>query len=236
VNCLECGYDMSVRRTMRGGTDRSQITIREHVCKCGHRYISEQRITRRLTAISTIPVSQGPHTPVTPTGQGTAENSRFSDVPCDSSTLRGEGGCLSPIRSDSVSDSIRTLVVSDPDLSLDHFQGVDPARAKRMPYPAAFTVFWDNIGSTRDKGLKSDALKAWNKHGRPAADLLIAKWSEYLQSLGDTYPKNVSTWLNARGWEETYGSPKAVTKVEKKFEETRAMWQAGQEWAKEGAK
>lgn len=79
----------------------------------------------------------------------------------------------------------------------------------QIAYPEAFTAFWDAAASTRSKGLKSDAFRAWAKQGKPPADRLTAKWGEYLRSLGETFPKDICRWIAARGWEETYEAPRA---------------------------
>jgi hypothetical protein len=85
-----------------------------------------------------------------------------------------------------------------------------PATPARVPqlgepeYPEEFERFWSGIRSNRSKGTKQPALKAWVKHGKPPAEILFVKWVEYTASLGDTFAKDVSTWLNAQGWRETY--------------------------------
>lgn len=123
--------------------------------------------------------------------------------------------------------------LSDPDLSLTPLEDPDPAkkeitrsdraRARKRPidYPDAFAVFWDNIGSTRSKGLKSEALRAWEIVGKPPASVLISQWGEYLRSLGDTFPKDVCRWLKLRGWEEHYGD-NIIRNVPLKTRETHA--------------
>jgi hypothetical protein len=85
-------------------------------------------------------------------------------------------------------------------------------------YPAAFSLFWDNVTSPRSKGLKSEALERWVQQGRPDAHALIAKWKEYLASLGDLSPKDVCRWIARRGFDEEY------TRAVPRATDTRCAW------------
>lgn len=76
-----------------------------------------------------------------------------------------------------------------------------------MAYSPHFTVFWDNIGSTRAKGSKAEAQEQWEKQGRPPADALIAKWNEYLVSCGELSPKDVCRWLKFGMHMQEYNAP-----------------------------
>jgi hypothetical protein len=71
-------------------------------------------------------------------------------------------------------------------------------------YPAEFEAFWAVAESNRAKGSKLNALKAWKKGGSPPSQLLIEKWRSYRLSIGDSYTKDVSTWMNIPGWLEDY--------------------------------
>jgi len=80
-------------------------------------------------------------------------------------------------------------------------------------YPGEFEVFWLGISSPRNKGMKSEAFEAWRAKGKPGAEVLIAKWNQYLGSLGDTYPKDVCRWIAKRGWLEEYAPAPALRTV-----------------------
>ena len=97
------------------------------------------------------------------------------------------------------------LADQDPDPPQAKPQPGDRARGK--PYAAAFLAFWDAIESPSPMGMKRGAFERWAKVGKPAAELLIAKWNEYLAGLGDTYAMHVARWLGERGWEQSYGPP-----------------------------
>lgn len=97
----------------------------------------------------------------------------------------------------------------DPDREQDHpipTPLASPPKAEQIAadaavYPPEFEEIWS--GCDR-KGGKHDALKAWKKSKPPAAKV-IASWKLYVASLEDwRQPKDVSTWLNARGWLEDY--------------------------------
>ena len=190
---------MAVKRTMHAGTDRTQVTNREHVCACGQRFISEQRITRRLTAISSTGTSQGTHAHRIDNGGKQAENSPKTAVPCDSPILRGEGGCsvsgLTP-------DPSGTL--SDP--PVDPLQQVDRARAKRkglVSYSPDFLRFWAAYPRKEAKGA---AWKAW-KVLQPEINAVVSALSWQTKSQGWTKESGMfiplpASYLNARRWED----------------------------------
>lgn len=76
------------------------------------------------------------------------------------------------------------------------------ADAAGLPYPDAFESLW--IGCDR-KGSKFDAHKAWVKVGRPEWGMVVSSWKRYVASLEEwRNPKDVATWLRARGYLEEY--------------------------------
>lgn len=67
--------------------------------------------------------------------------------------------------------------------------------------PPEFEELWK--GCDR-KGHKADALKAWRKV-RPPSSVVVPAWKRYVGSLEEwRQPRDVATWLNAKGWLETY--------------------------------
>jgi hypothetical protein len=125
-------------------------------------------------------------------------------APSPPQELRETGESRSLSGSDPISSS---GPICDPDPSKKTLQIVDRVEKKpsgRITYPGEFEVFWLGISSPRNKGMKSEAFEAWRAKGKPGAEVLIAKWNQYLGSLGDTYPKDVCRWIAKRGWLEDY--------------------------------
>lgn len=92
------------------------------------------------------------------------------------------------------------------DQEVDH-EAQAAKKGAPLDYAAAFDEFWGAIRSNRGKGLKSLAFQRWKERGKPAADVLITKWDEYMISLGDTFAMDVCRWIAARGWLEAYDAP-----------------------------
>jgi hypothetical protein len=110
------------------------------------------------------------------------------------------------------------LSVSDPSGSLSlpiGSQGVDRVRVSRrkkgepFKFTPEFLTFWFAIESNRAKGSKAEAFRRWTEEKSPGAEPLIAKWREFMVSLGDTFAPDVCRWIARRGWEEEYESAPA---------------------------
>lgn len=81
---------------------------------------------------------------------------------------------------------------------------------KPTSYPAAFEAVWDCTGK---RGTKFAALKAWKKVGAPGRDRIDGPWSAYLASDRPAagFVKDLSTWLNERGWEQEWLPARVIT-------------------------
>lgn len=106
-------------------------------------------------------------------------------------------------------------------------------------YPSSFETFWSGIKTgTRPKGSKRKALEEWVKAGRPPAEILIATWAAYLESLGDGYSMDLSRWLRERGWLESWEPAPAgrrpTSRIDQRAAENQQMFDGGREWAAEG--
>jgi hypothetical protein len=126
-------------------------------------------------------------------------------------------------KSRSVSDldpiSFRSSQLPDPDRSKQTKLQVDraaarvngPRRKKGEPFKFTpeFLTFWFAIESNRAKGSKAEAFRRWTEEKSPGAEPLIAKWREFIASLGDTFAPDVCRWIARRGWEEEYESAPA---------------------------
>lgn len=194
--CPACGADgASILRSM----DHGPFLHRRRECPCGAEWTTTETYLKGTlkvqdkAAIRSNP-AQETWNPVQESGKG--EQKTGDNVISDSD-----------LNSDPVRDSSGPSKLSDLTRS-------DRARVRaaqtRLIYPPEFQSFWSGLTTNRRLGMKSDALKAWIKAGRPDCALMSAAWIRYLNSLGDTFAKDVSTWINARGWLEEYGAaPKA---------------------------
>lgn len=192
MNCPDCMHDMRVWRTTPAGTDRSPTVIREHRCRCGQKFISEDRITRRLTAIS------GNRGPV-------QDPSTVPKPPVNGTQTEGLGAF--PVQKGGLGVSSLDLSGPNPltgslsDLRLDHSQRVDRARE----YAEDFLAFWDAIEPIgRRKGDKAEAQKVWIRKGRIRSTVLIAGWIRYRASCGDGYTMDADKWIRHDGWSKEY--------------------------------
>lgn len=202
MNCPDCQSEMRVWRTTPAGTAKKPATVREHRCPCGQQFVSEDRITRRLTAISSNrgPVKE-PYTVPKPTVKGTQ-----TEVLGDPNVQKGGLGV-----SDLGLSGLNSQTGSLSDLRLDHSQEVDPAREAEPKYPIAFELVWRVTGK---RGLKGKAFKAWKKAGKPTADAIGARWSAYLLSERPVagFVLDLSTWLNGDGHTQDW-QPAKVTRA-----------------------
>lgn len=177
MDCPVCGNESTrVVRTLPS----SNVVLRVHACSCGRRFETVQKVFKVL--------------PV-------AVPRQLDAIPVAAKTVTG---------SDLTKNHVLSL--SDPKSSLSGLSKLSsPERARvsavntRISYPVEFQAFWAGLTTNRRLGMKSDALKAWIKSGQPDCVLMADAWKRYLNSLGDTFAKDVSTWINARGWLEEYG-------------------------------
>jgi hypothetical protein len=218
MKCPACGSESGVIDSRL--IDEGRCVTRRRGCECGARWTTHERKATPVK-IATLspwmqkrwganPLNAGDRRPENPP-HAAPSTTTYSGLNDPTITPHSVGKSENPpnavVRhdlSDSGSDPKSSPALSDPALSQD--LGDDRARpAKSAPfvYPAAFEAFWSGITSPRSKGLKSDALRAWSKKGKPAAEILIPKWGEYLSQVGE-YPKDVCRWIAARGWEEEY--------------------------------
>lgn len=187
MNCLECGSGMRVTKTHPSGTDASPTVERINVCACGQRYLTEERIKRRLAISGHIAPVNGPVTTRIRT---------VNDPP------KGQKSPSPPeIPSLSDSDPIRSLSVPLSDLLSEGDQEVDPARV----YEPDFLMFWVTIEPIgRRKGDKAKAQDVWRKKGRPNSSNLVAGWIRYRASCGDGFTMDADKWLRESGWSKEW--------------------------------
>lgn len=102
--------------------------------------------------------------------------------------------------------------VSDPDQTPDSSEqiraGAREAKNTRIgrgdakEYPAEFERLWQ--GCTGKRGNKLPAFKAWVKH-KPDTTLTVAAYHRMVASLEPWRTvKDLSRWLNVKGWEDEY--------------------------------
>ena len=246
MKCPTCGKESFVVETRprpNGSTVR-----RRRACPCGARWTTDETVAstvaskKRLWKIgpenATRSVSQTPPlvfadaTPSVSAPPKPPPETLPLAFPNTTGSVRGVGGVLSPVRSGSALSELLPVLGADPDLSLDPVQGVDPARAKprrkRTPnavVPQAFADFWENITSTRSKGLRAEALTEWEIVGRPGAAVLIPKWEDYVEVSG-AFPVDVCRWLKARGWEDNYRPASQVSNATRQTFDVTRRWAA----------
>jgi hypothetical protein len=60
------------------------------------------------------------------------------------------------------------------------------------------------MGARSPKGSKVLAQQKWIAQGRPDPVVVMAKWSEYVQSSGELSTMHIARWFGLRGWEDEY--------------------------------
>lgn len=152
----------------------------------------------------------------------------------------------------SSSDLLSSDLLSSGSLSLPiGSQGVDRTRVsaekpKRgrgdaIEYPAEFELIWASCKGK--KGNKDPAFKAWSKF-KPDSNLTIERWALWMSTdqWQRGYSLHMSTWLNAKGWQdvpdpsEFRGKASSPNAVDRKTEDYRAQFEQGREWAAGGKK
>src|SRR6185295_2209499 len=221
MKCPECGSESFVIDSRV--SDKGKCVTRRRGCLCGARWTTHETKVggAKIAPLSgwmvqrKSPLHAGerePDNPLQTVDKPTANSGANGKANTTGSGSDPQQAVVSASLSDPDPISSGSSLLPDPDLFPKGDQEVDREKAPRskssaIVYPPEFSGFWDAIKSNRSKGLKSDALTAWTKRGRPPAAILIVKWEEYLASLGDTYAKDVCRWLAARGWEEIYDPP-----------------------------
>jgi hypothetical protein len=185
VICRDCARPMAVLRT----TASAPMTVRSHVCECGQRWESVEKITRRLTATGSTPAACRQPTDSAPVTRGQQTGS-----------VRGVGGVLS-----SDPNSVLFPLPSVPSEQSGSVLGSDlkSDRAKGPQYTDAFRLFWDAYPRKTAKGA---AWKAWPPAAAHLEAILDAlawqRLSADWQRDGGAYVPHPATWLNARRWED----------------------------------
>lgn len=148
---------------------------RRRQCRCGCRWTTEERLIvgTLVSLVTTNVISIGVKTPA-----------------------------LTPVRSDPESDP-------RPDQRSEEDSKNEPIRLKARAngrgdataYPAEFQEVW--TGCSGYKGNKHPAFKAWLK-SKPDKLLTIEMWNRWMATDGwqRGFAKHLSTWLNARGWQD----------------------------------
>jgi len=80
----------------------------------------------------------------------------------------------------------------------------DEPDASAPKYPAAFEELWDKTGR---RGGKLPAFKSWKAAKCPPWSAVSPGWTAYLRSDAPVRlnaVQHLSTWLNARGWEQDW--------------------------------
>lgn len=210
MNCPKCKSEVHTVVDTRDPDEK--VTTRRHWCgkaACGARWSSTSRIdrdpritfhprdqdfvprkaTQRAVFMETQPAVPDKHNGLRNETQPVVSSSSFSSD-------------LDPIHPPAYLPPVPDLIPLG-DQEVDREVQRDK-KAGPIDYPVVFDEFWSAIRSNRSKGLKSLAFQRWKERGRPPAHVLIAKWEEFMQSLGDTFAMDVCRWINARGWLETY--------------------------------
>jgi hypothetical protein len=78
-----------------------------------------------------------------------------------------------------------------------------------VSYETAFELMWSQMGARSPKGNKVLAQQRWVAQGRPDPVVVMAKWSEYVQSSGELSTMHIARWFGLRGWEDEYESAPA---------------------------
>jgi len=153
--------------------------------------------------------------------------------------------------SGSVSDpdpiSFRSSQLPDPDrskqtkLQVDRARGAARKKGEPFKFTPEFLTFWFAIESNRAKGSKAEAFLRWTEEKAPGAAPMIAKWREFMVSLGDTFAPDVCRWIARRGWEQEYERAPTPLRsrqngIDRKTEEHRQMFEEGRAWARGDAK
>jgi hypothetical protein len=101
-----------------------------------------------------------------------------------------------------------TLTVDPPLAGECVVEKVSP-KAKAPEYPERFEAIWDGTGKS---GNKFPAFIAWKKVGQPEPDLVIARWKAWKETpkWRAGFVPHLSTWLNARGFEDEPPSPQTT--------------------------
>lgn len=199
---------------------------REQRCACGSRFVTVERIAKRLPPLGTrTPAGTLTGTPQVPL-KGTRTPARTRPVPhrgdppgtgTPLATRGGVGGGL-PSGSDLGPDLGPT---SPGDPNRGRARSPKPAPDPAPPkYPEPFEELW---AATGRRGGKDAAHRAWVKMGRWPWRQVRAAWEAYMLSdrparLGAV--QDLSTWLNGRGHQQDW--PPAAAPVSREERERAA--------------
>jgi hypothetical protein len=86
------------------------------------------------------------------------------------------------------------------------FPGLETVVAAVTPYTPDFNIVWEAWPKGKG-GHKYAAWKAWCKLRPPSGNVHAAiSRAKATKKWRDGFVEHMSTWLNARGWEDDYGS------------------------------
>lgn len=180
MKCPGCG---SVRmETLKTEHLGRTIQRRRECLTCGDRWSTEEVMLR------------GTHATYTGGGRQPLPVGGNAGIPV--------GGESPPLDPPSGAFSGSLFPPEDPDQTrVEAHQNLRKVRVSAPKYPAEFERIWRETGGV---GNKFPALKAWEKQGRPTADNVVAgwRWAEQHDRRWPNYVPHLSTWLNARGWED----------------------------------
>lgn len=204
--CLDCGVRLEVVKTMV----MPDSTQRLRQCQCGSRFLTVEKVARRLPVLPATtrqPPGNGP--PTTPQPPGNAG---------------GVGGGVSsgqvPIR------------ISDPNSEASLLSGTRARARERKPVEESpeFDRLW---AGNRRVGRRFPALKAWRAAGCPDVTKLIELWDAWMRT--DDWKRGavpyLSTWINQHGWKDD----PAVCAPKRAQTPALAPWEERQRRAREEA-
>ncbi len=176
MTCRDCAAALPTDQTIRG----EETDMRIHTCACGSRWMSEQRITRRLLGTH----KGGANGVQGPPRDGT--NPR--------PTARGVGGAPS-----SGTDLGQTSLAPSEPLSKTRPRVERPS----VQETAAFIAFYEAYPRKKQRPA---ALRAWVKQGCEAiADAVMAGLRAHLPELNAREPDKVpypASWINDTEWKD----------------------------------
>jgi hypothetical protein len=215
MKCPECGSRAYSVADKRDDYD-ANVTTRRRWCgnaECGARWNTTERQDRGQTITfmkrtQSIERRQSPSIALRAAQQTAKDEHSRQDK-------SGQQTGFSPSVSDLDPISFRSSQLPDPDrskqtkLRVDRARGLGRKKGEPFKFTPEFLTFWFAIESNRAKGSKAEAFRRWTEEKAPGAAPLIAKWREFMASLGDTFAPDVCRWIARRGWEEEYESAPA---------------------------